>query len=175
MAEEKQKKTRSAVTDPEPEESVQNTEEVKSEAENTVSTDESGGEEIVLSGETLAEIGEPDKELVFKRIAKAYEEAKRKREKYKKIGPIFVAASGVIFLTLIFTLENKITFLILWVITVLYTVALMIRAEYKYHQFQCYLGLNEEESDSEEDEQSDPQSVEPEKDISQNAEQEEQA
>ena len=77
MAEEKQKKTRSAVPDPEPEESVQNTEEVKSEAENTVSTDESGGEEIVLSGETLAEIGDPDKELVFKRIAKAYEEAKR--------------------------------------------------------------------------------------------------
>ena len=114
-------------------------------------------------------------------LKKAYEEAKTKREKYKKIGPIFVAASGVAFLTLIFTLENKITFLILWVITILYTVALMIRAEYKYHQFQYYLGLNEEESDSDDDTEKDdgeedkPQSVEPEKDESPNTEQEEQA
>ncbi|MBQ2427568.1 MAG: hypothetical protein U0P28_02270 [Ruminococcus sp.] len=117
-------------------------------------------EEITLSDETLAEIGEPDKEQVFKNVAKAYEEVKRKRERYKKIGPVFVAVSGVAFLTLIFTLENKITFLILWVITILYTVALMIRAEYKYHQFRNYLGLADEESE---------EAVE---DESQNAEQE---
>ena len=101
-------------------------------------------EEITLSQDTVAEIGEPDKELVFKNVARAYEEAKRKREKYKKIGPIFVLVSGIIFLTLIFTLENKITFLIFWVITILYTVALMIRTEYKYHQFRKYLGLIDE-------------------------------
>ena len=101
-------------------------------------------EEITLSPDTIEEIGEPDKELVFKNVARAYEEAKRKREKYKKIGPIFVLVSGIIFLTLIFTLENKITFLIFWVITILYTVALMIRTEYKYHQFRKYLGLTEE-------------------------------
>ena len=107
-------------------------------------------EEITLSPDTIAEIGEPDKELVFKNVAKAYEEAKRKREKYKKIGPIFVLVSGIIFLALIFTLENKITFLIFWVITILYTVALMIRTEYKYHQFRKYLGLNDEEAGEEE-------------------------
>ena len=107
-------------------------------------------EEITLSPDTIAEIGEPEKELVFKNIAKAYEEAKRKREKYKKIGPIFVLVSGIIFLALIFTLENKITFLIFWVITILYTVALMIRTEYKYHQFRKYLGLNDEETGEEE-------------------------
>ena len=107
-------------------------------------------EEITLSPDTIAEIGEPDKELVFQNIAKAYEEAKRKREKYKKIGPIFVLVSGIIFLALIFTLENKITFLIFWVITILYTVALMIRTEYKYHQFRKYLGLIDEETGEEE-------------------------
>ena len=101
-------------------------------------------EEIALSPDTIEEIGEPDKELVFKNVARAYEEAKRKREKYKKIGPIFVLVSGIIFLALIFTLENKITFLIFWVITILYTVALMIRTEYKYHQFRKYLGLIDE-------------------------------
>lgn len=101
-------------------------------------------EEITLSPDTIEEIGEPDKELVFQNVARAYEEAKRKREKYKKIGPIFVLVSGIIFLALIFTLENKITFLIFWVITILYTVALMIRTEYKYHQFRKYLGLIDE-------------------------------
>ena len=106
-------------------------------------------EEITLSADTVAEIGEPDKELVFQNVAKAYEEAKRKREKYKKIGPLFVLISGIIFLALIFTLENKITFLIFWVITILYTVALMIRTEYKYHQFRRYLGLTDEEAGEE--------------------------
>ena len=121
-------------------------------------------EEITLSPDTIAEIGEPDKELVFKNIAKAYEEAKRKREKYKKIGPIFVLVSGIIFLALIFTLENKITFLIFWVITILYTVALMIRTEYKYHQFRKYLGLIDEETgeeESTEDEAAESQPEEP--------------
>lgn len=87
---------------------------------------------------------------VFLNVKAAYEEAKRKREKYKKIGPVFVLVSGIAFLTLIFTLDNKITFLIFWVITILYTVALMIRAEYKYHQFKGYLGLQKEETDGEE-------------------------
>ena len=103
-------------------------------------------EEITLSPDTIEEIGDPDKELVFQNVARAYEEAKRKREKYKKIGPIFVLVSGIIFLALMFTLENKITFLIFWVITILYTVALMIRTEYKYHLFRRYLGLKEEET-----------------------------
>ena len=195
----KKKKKKSAVSEPKPEASEQsssNTEEVNSvpqidisteksweqtAPEDTASDEKSGGdEEIILSDETLAEIGEPDKDLVFRKVARAYEEAKRRREKYKKAGPIFVAVSGVAFLTLIFTLENKITFLILWVITILYTVALMIRAEYKYHQFQTYLGLSDEESDSEgEDaadaEQYEAKSDEQKKDESQNAEQEEQA
>ena len=110
-------------------------------------------EEITLSPDTIEEIGEPDKELVFQNVARAYEEAKHKREKYKKIGPVFVLVSGIIFLTLIFTLENKITFLIFWVITILYTVALMIRTEYKYHLFRRYLGLTDEETDEEENAQ----------------------
>lgn len=119
-------------------------------------------EEITLSADTVAEIGEPDKELVFQNVAKAYEVAKRKREKYKKIGPVFVLVSGIIFLTLIFTLENKITFLIFWVITILYTVALMIRTEYKYHQFRKYLGLLDEETGEEESTEDETAEAQPE-------------
>lgn len=102
--------------------------------------------------ESTAQSGSDYEHSVFLNVQAAYEEAKRKRENYKKIGPVFVAVSGIVFLTLIFTLENKITFLIFWVITVLYTVALMIRAEYKYHQFQGYLGLLKKETVVEETE-----------------------
>ncbi|MBU5461739.1 hypothetical protein [Lachnoclostridium sp. MSJ-17] len=94
-----------------------------------------------------------DEHQVFLRVTEAYEEARRKREKYKKYGPLFVLISGVVFLTLIFTLESKISFLILWVITVLYTVALMIRAEYRYHKFKEYLGLTGDKKDEEANEE----------------------
>lgn len=103
-----------------------------------------------IADETFAQSGSDYEHSVFLNVQAAYEEAKHKREKYKKIGPVFVAVSGIAFLTLIFTLENKITFLIFWVITILYTVALMIRAEYKYHQFQGYLGLLNKEKATEE-------------------------
>lgn len=168
MAKKNRKNTKSAISDPKPEisecEIIADKTEADPDSENTASACESEDDkDITVSGETLAEIGAPDKELVFRKVAKAYEEAKHKREKYKKAGPVFVFVSGVAFLTLIFTLENKITFLILWVITILFTVALMVRAEYKYHQFRCYLGLTDE------DEQTDAQN----RDEYENAEQEE--
>lgn len=108
-------------------------------------------EEITLSDETLEEIGTPDKDLMFLKVAKAYEEAKQSRKKFKKIGPAFVFISAVVFLALMFTLDYKISFLILWVATDLFTAALMIRAEYRYSRFRDYLGLKDEESETEEE------------------------
>lgn len=119
------------------------------------------GEDLLTADEASAEAATADEHEVFIRVSQAYEEAKRKRDGYKKFGPFFVFITGVIFLTLIFTLENKITFLIFWVITVLYTVALMIRSEYKYHRFQYYLGIVEEKTDEEYDDEL----IEEEKDI----------
>lgn len=143
-------------------------------------------DEIVLSQETVDEIGSPDRDQVFLKVAKAYEDVRHTRENYKRIGPAFVFISGIGFLTLIFTLNNKITFLILWVVTVLVTAALMIRAEYKYHQFRQYLGLPEEEGGEEDEdeaqpdetgneEQNKPQPDQPEQEKAQDTEQEEQA
>lgn len=105
---------------------------------------------------------------VYLNVMAAYEQAKRKREKYKKVGPIFVLVSGIVFLTLIFTLENKITFLLFWVVTILFTVALMIRAEYHYHQFQSYLGLLPPKPEEEQPDET------PQTDASNSAKQEEQ-
>lgn len=92
--------------------------------------------------------------ITYSRIKKEYEEAKEKRLKYKRFGAMFIIISGIIFLTLMFSLENKITFLILWVITDFYCAALMIRADYKYHKFAYYLGVDDEYTNHTEDEES---------------------
>ena len=86
-----------------------------------------------------------DKERqTYLRIKEAYEDAKEKRLKYKRFGTLFIVLSGIIFLTLMFSLENKIAFLILWVATDFFCAALMIRADYRYHKFAEYLGVEDE-------------------------------
>lgn len=86
-----------------------------------------------------------DKERqTYLKIQKEYEDAKVKRLKYKRFGALFIIISGILFLTLMFSVDNKIFFLILWIITVLYCAALMIRADYKYHKFAEYLGVEDE-------------------------------
>ncbi len=96
---------------------------------------------------------ESKEHLTYQKIKKGYEEAKEKRLKYRRYGAMFIIISGIIFLTLMFSLENKIAFLILWVITDFYCAALMIRADYKYHKFAYYLGVEDEYSNHTEDEE----------------------
>ncbi len=91
--------------------------------------------------------------LTYLKIQKEYEEAKEKRLKYRRFGALFILLSGIIFLTLMFSLENKIAFLILWVITDFYCAALMIRADYKYHKFADYLGIEDEYTNYKKDEE----------------------
>lgn len=88
-----------------------------------------------------------DEHQVSQEVIKNFEDQKRKRDNYKKYGPLFILISGVVFLTLMFSLESKITFLFLWVASVLYCAALMIRAEYRYHQYAKMLGFIKDEED----------------------------
>ena len=92
-----------------------------------------------------------DEHQVYLNVIKAYEEAKNKREKYKKYGPLFVIISGIVFLSLLFSLDSKIGFLILWVVTIIFTVGLMIRAEYNYNKFMSILGIQENKGEPQED------------------------
>lgn len=107
-------------------------------------------EEDELDDEELEKAFDPanaDEHQVFINVLQAYDEAKSKRDKYKKYGPLFVIISGIVFLALIFTLPRKIEFLILWVITDLICVALMIRAEYVFNQFKEILGIIKKEDE----------------------------
>lgn len=93
-----------------------------------------------------------DRDMVFFNVVEAYLDAKKKRNNYKKYGPLTVVITGILFLTLMFTLDNKILFLILWVAIDLYMVALMVRAEYKLHKFRTILGLEKDEEEEIEEE-----------------------
>lgn len=95
-----------------------------------------------------------DKEhYTYLKIQEEYEESKRKRLAYKRYGALFIILSGVLFLTLMFSLDRKIEFLSLWVITDFFCAALMIRADYRYHRFAQYLGVEDEYSNYPEDEE----------------------
>ncbi len=90
-----------------------------------------------------------DEHKVKEEVIQIFEEARRKRDNYKKYGPLFILISGVVFLTLMFSLESKIVFLFLWVVSVLYCAALMLRAEYRYYKISKILGfVKEDEEDS---------------------------
>lgn len=104
--------------------------------------------------------GSADEHEICRRVWEAHDHAQHKRNQYKKYGPLTVIITGVLFLTLMFTLENKILFLILWIISVLYTVGLMVRAEYKYHQFRVILGLETEEPEEDDGKESKEEATE---------------
>lgn len=146
------------INDPPDKEELDAPESPDDELKNEDVTDEELDEEDELDDEELEKAFDPanaDEHQVFINVLQAYDEAKKKREKYKKYGPLFVIISGIVFLALIFTLSKKIEFLILWVITDLICVALMIRAEYVFNQFKEILGIVKKEDDEDFEEEED--------------------
>ncbi len=96
--------------------------------------------------------------LTYLMVLNEYNSAKHKRTSYRKYGALTIIISGIVFLALIFSLETKIEFLVLWVISILYCVVVMIRAEYRYNTFKNFLGIADEfdyygMDDDEEDEE----------------------
>ena len=89
-----------------------------------------------------------DEHQACENLMKACEEAYRKREHYKRFGPWFVIVSGIVLLSLMFSQDAKAVFLTLWVITVLYTAGLMIRAEFRLHRYREMLGLPDEDEET---------------------------
>ncbi len=82
--------------------------------------------------------------LTYLNVYELYNESERKREHYRRYGTIFMLVSGLVFLALMFSLESKIEFLCLWIITVIYCVTLMIRADYQYDLYRKMLGISKE-------------------------------
>lgn len=73
-------------------------------------------------------------------------EYEKKRLRYRKYGTIFIIISAFVFLALMFSLESKVTFLILWIVTIVFCVVLMLRTDYLYNM---YLEMLECDTDEE--------------------------
>ncbi len=82
--------------------------------------------------------------LTYLSVYELFNEAKIKKIRYKRLGCLFILLSGLVFLILMFSLESKIEFLVLWIITVIYCVVIMIRADYKYDLYKNLLGICDE-------------------------------
>ncbi len=82
--------------------------------------------------------------LTYLAVYEKYNEYKQKRISYKRYGMLFIIISGLAFLVLMFSLESKIAFLCLWIISVIFCIVLMIRADYIYNEYKEMLGLRDE-------------------------------
>lgn len=96
----------------------------------------------------------------YLRVKYEYMEMKEKRDRINKTGIIFIAASAIVFLFLMFSLESKLFFLVLWIITILFVVAYLIRNEYKIYKLRVYLGYeNEDDEEDNDDEESEDENL----------------
>ena len=91
--------------------------------------------------------------LTYVMVTAKFNEARNKRSSAKKYGSLFIVISGMVFLTLMFSLEAKIQTLCLWIVTIIYCVVVMLKAEYNYQNYKEILGIADEDDYCEMDEE----------------------
>lgn len=77
----------------------------------------------------------------YLRVKYEYAEYEKHRKIYNRGGIILIFAAAIVFLTLMFTLEQQLFFLTLWIVVTLCTIAFLIRNEYTYYHYRELLGL----------------------------------
>lgn len=120
-----------------------------------------------LSGKTNEASAEPEKnELTqeeiehrtFLIVCEKLREYEKKRLNYRKYGTLFIIVSAFVFLALMFSLNMKVMFLILWIVTIVFCVALMLRTDYIYDMYYRMVNAkrspqNEKDGDEQETEE----------------------
>src|SRR5574344_1699604 len=105
--------------------------------------------------------------LTYMRVKAKYDEFTEKRVKYTRWGIAFILISALFFLSLMFSLETKIEFLCLWILTTLICIAVLIRTDYRYNWYKELLGLADKfdeieyDFDEEYDDEPDNKSIKP--------------
>ena len=117
-------------------------------------------ERISNSKPDIPPLSQQEKEhLTYLRTLNKFNELKQTRQKYRKYSPLFIVISGIVFLLLMFSLDSKIEFLILWIISIIFCVFAMVRADYNYSVFKELVGIADEQDYydlEEEDEETEP-------------------
>lgn len=87
-------------------------------------------------------------EALYDQFLKEYENYQAAYKKYIRGGLLAIVATAIIFMLLMFSMESKVVFLVLWIISILLSAAFLIYIEYKGYQYRRLLGI-EEETDEE--------------------------
>ncbi len=135
--------------------------------DNEIKSDKEAIEDMKRAKERISHIkpgiqplSQQEKEhLTYLRTLNMFNELKQTRQKYRKYSLLFIVASGIVFLLLMFSLDSKIEFLILWIISVVLCVFAMVRADYNYSIFKELVGIADEQDYydlDEEDEETEP-------------------
>lgn len=90
----------------------------------------------------------PQEHRTFTKLQEQFEEFSRKRPIYIKYGLLSIFVIPIVFLVLMFSLESKLIFLVLWIVSIIACAVFLIVVEYKDYWYRQLLGLNEEESEN---------------------------
>ncbi len=102
-------------------------------------------EKIQKALENVRPLSQQEQEhLTYLFVYEKYNEYKNKRSQYRFYGSLFILISAIVFLLLMFSLEGKIVFLGLWIVTVIFCVVMMIRVDYLYNMYKEMLGICDE-------------------------------
>ena len=93
----------------------------------------------------------------FKKLQEQYGEFSRKRPRYIKYGLLSIFIIPIVFLVLMFSLESKLVFLTLWIISIIAFAVFLIVVEYKDYWYRKLLGLDKEPDSGGKDEHEGPQ------------------
>ncbi|MBQ3969053.1 MAG: hypothetical protein II685_01050 [Clostridia bacterium] len=85
----------------------------------------------------------------YLRLLHEYNNFRRKRNNCRKVGMLVIILLAVLFLIMMFSLDSKVLFLTLWVISIFVSVFVIIRIDYRCYKYAAILGINDNEEELE--------------------------
>ncbi len=79
----------------------------------------------------------------YLRLLHEYDNFVKKRQKCRKVGIFVIVLLAALFLILMFSVDSKVLFLSLWVISIFISVFIIIRIDYRCYKYATILGIDD--------------------------------
>ena len=79
----------------------------------------------------------------YLRLLHEYNNFVKKREKCRRVGIFVIISLAILFLILMFSVDSKVLFLSLWVISIFISVFIIIRIDYRCYKYATILGIDD--------------------------------
>ena len=84
----------------------------------------------------------------YLRLMHEYHNFVNKRKKCREVGIFVIVSLAILFLILMFSVDSKIIFLSLWVISIFISVFVIIRIDYRCYKYAIILGIDDNENNN---------------------------